>query len=187
MSKTRTNNKVVKPKASLSDVLAKTKVDKAKSDKVHSHHDESLKAPLDRWVAAKRQLTNLKAELETIELSVLEKTRKVAEMVVPKGKQSIVVNDSVRITFTERYSGASICPAEYSDMLKETRQIALKKEVANDDALLTKVIEALGADLFAQVFESKIVFIPQSLADYFKLPQSLQEEVHLAKPSFREV
>lgn len=177
---------------------------KKKSGKV-VHVPESLQETIDKYVAAKKQLKALEAELTFHESEILDHAKSVQDDDAFKGdfsksfdlpgKEAVVkfvTQNRFSINAADREIIESLLGSDYSELIEEKYSVSLKDEVLKDEDKLAELGELLG-EKFGEYFESRLSLGVQNDFDkkIYRVagsPEKLQEVrtyVKQYKPSLR--
>jgi hypothetical protein len=175
--------------------LAATKKGAAKDSKP-AIFDDSLAPVIETYITRKSEAETATALMEAAKEQIVSFVRpKRLEACAAAGKviASLSVNNRLTFTQTCRYSNVL---QERGDALREafgesfaryfadTLSISLKRESANDESVLTKLVESLGGEFFAANFDVRRDLI---VKDAFHNDYSCRPEVtELAQPFLDE-
>ena len=175
--------------------LAATTKGKAKDAKP-AINDPALAESIETYIARKAEAetaTALKDAAAEQIISAVRPRRLEACAAAGKVLASVTVNNRLTYTQTCRYSTVAEERKEaladafgdaFGRYFADTLAISLKRESANDEAVLSRLIDALGGDFFAEHFEVKRDLLVQ---EAFHNDYSIRPEVQaIAEPFIDE-
>jgi hypothetical protein len=173
-----------------------TKSKAAKKDDKPTVFDPSLSEPIAIYIARKQEAETAQALCDAAKeqiVSAVRPRRLEACRAAGKVLSSVSINGILTFTQTCRYSNVAeerkgalteAFNGSFDRYFADTLAIGLKKESANDESVLCKLLESLGQDFFAEHFDVRRDLI---VKDAFHNDYSTREEVQaIAEPFIDE-
>ncbi len=166
-----------------------------KKDTKPTIHEPALAEPIAVYIARKQEAETAKALADAAAEQIVSAVRpQRLKICATAGKvvSSVSVNGILTFTQTCRYCNvpqerkdalAEAFPATFDRYFSDTLQIGLKKESANNEVFLTKLLDALGEDEFSAHFDVRRDLV---VNDAFHNDYSTRAEVQAVAQPFMD-
>lgn len=177
----------------ISGMAAKTKA--KKRDAKPEINEPSLDTVIAEWMRRKSEYDTAESLMKAAQDQIVTYVKpKRLEICTDLGKvcPSLLINQKLTYTQQCRYSivpeerSADLAAAfgpNYARFFRPTLAISLKKDSANNESVLTRLVEALGADFFAAHFDVKRDLLVQ---ETFHHEFSCRKEVQVVAQPFMD-